>query len=294
MNAKPLWIYKGSLQQQFQLHRRSRRKIFHPALSDRLNQPCFSLPFTSMAFSWLASSREATWLSRTMPQRYFIPTLLNPLRRAQAATARWIKLGTEAGTTPALDPTVTVSIPPAALTPQPWAAAPPGPAPGAGAEPRPEPRIPRQRPGPPPERGAPGNRRLREAGPRGNAAGSGPGSASPGGPRASRSPTPVLGSPVGPALSGRLLPEGGSSRNAGFYGIYPAGKWDKEKGERGISRALAFLTQLPLRAGEVSGLLFKCNKNSDFLFLLFSFISCCSTCPLNTSSKSKQIISQFT
>lgn len=149
MNAKPLWIYKGNLQEQFQLHRRSRRKRFHRALSDSLNQPCFSLPFTSMAFSWLASSREATWLSRTMPQRYFILTLLNRLRRAQVATARWIKLGTEAGTTPALDPTVTVSIPPAALPPQPWAAAPPGPAPGAGAEPRPEPRIPWQRPGPP-------------------------------------------------------------------------------------------------------------------------------------------------
>lgn len=135
-------------------------------------------------------------------------------------------------------------------------------APGEGAEPRSEPRIPWQRPGPPiplPERGAPGNRRLGEAGPRGDAAGSRPGSASPGGPRASRPPTPVLGSPVGPALSGRLLPEGGSSRNAGFMG-YPKGTRDKGKGERGISRALSFLTRLPLRAGEVSGLLFKCNK----------------------------------
>lgn len=59
-----------------------------------------------------------------MPQRYFIRTLLNLLQRAQAATARWIKPGMEAGTTPALDLTVTVSILPAALPPRPSARAP--------------------------------------------------------------------------------------------------------------------------------------------------------------------------
>lgn len=117
-----------------------------------------------------------------MPLRYFIPTSLNLPLRARAATARWTKPGTEGGTTPARAPTVTVSIPPAAPPPRPSL-------PGPGA-----PRA--QRPGD----GAEGRCRGRWL-----CSVSPPSTAAP-------------ASPVGPALSGRSLPEGSSARFGGLSG----------------------------------------------------------------------------
>lgn len=52
MNAKPLWIYKGNLQEQFQSYpEEAEEKLFHPALSDRAwtnhASPCYSLLWLS-------------------------------------------------------------------------------------------------------------------------------------------------------------------------------------------------------------------------------------------------------
>lgn len=150
-----------------------------------------------------------------MPQRYFIHTLLNLLQRTQAAIARWIKPGMEAGTTPALDPTVTVSILPAALTARPAAPGRPRPGPGSGAQPTgrsrgvPLPPAPHPRPG----RAATGKLRLGEARAEGSCW---LGSASPGGPPVSL-PPPCESCMTG--FLGQVTSEGGASRNTRLYGF---------------------------------------------------------------------------
>lgn len=189
-----------------------------------------------------------------MPQRYFIHTLLNLLQRAQAAIARWIKPGMEAGTTPALDPTVTVSILLAARPPRPAAPGPPRPGPGSGA----------QTTGRSRSRGAP----APGAPLRGSCASGKPGPREGAGCHLPRRAAPWWASlrrasPVGPAYSGRLLLREVHPGTPGCMGS-PAGKQGKGKGARHFQSAR--FPNSPSHCGQRRCLGFCSNaiKNSEF------------------------------
>lgn len=112
MNAKPPWIYKGNLEEEFHSYSaeaEGKESTSSPA-KQILSSPCFLLPFISISFPLHASWWKAVWLLKMMPQKSFIRMWLNLFQHTPAATARWIKPEMEAGISVTVDWIGTVSV----------------------------------------------------------------------------------------------------------------------------------------------------------------------------------------
>lgn len=112
MNAKPLWIYKGDLEEESHSYSAEAegKELTSSAAKRILLSPCFLLPFISISFPLHASWWKAVWLLKMMPQKFFIHMWLNLFQHSPAATARWIKPEMEAGISVTLDWIGTVSV----------------------------------------------------------------------------------------------------------------------------------------------------------------------------------------
>lgn len=314
MNAKPLWIYKGNLQEQFQSYPEAAEEKDFIQLCQAEAEPTMLLPaihfygfllaciFTK---SYLAFKNDATEIlySHVVKPAAASPSSNSTMNQARNGGRHYTSAGSDRNSEYPTGGAPTASRSPSALRRRGApAAAPPGPAPGA--EPPPPGRgrsrsrsrsrgrgAPLQRASPPrrrPASGAPGNRRLGEAGAREDAAGARPGPASPGGPRASL-PPPCESCRTGSL--GQVTSRGRFTQERRVLRVIRQGSTIKERAWEAFPKPSLSELALPLRAGEVSGLLFKRNKKRWILFPLLSFTSCCSTYLLNTSSRSKQISS---
>ena len=112
MNAKPQWIYKGNLEEEFHCYSAEAegKELTSSPAKQILCSPCFLLPFISISFPLHASSWKAVWLLKMMPQKSFIHMWLNLFQHSPATTARWIKPEMEAGISVTLDWIGTVSV----------------------------------------------------------------------------------------------------------------------------------------------------------------------------------------